>query len=136
MPEKLVVPESKDRDLEYFTTLEFKAEEAEKQLEHSPLFAEISPQMLQKPYTGCDLNQPIVPVSKEISYLLAVTGGGQGYAGNEKEGTLHLQRGVAKRVEKEEPVYDEQNKVTKIVATSYTEIRLNIVENSGKITQL
>lgn len=136
VPERLVIPESKDRDLEYFTTLEFHAEDAQEQLENSPLFSEITSRMFQKPYTGCDLNQPIVPVSKEISYLLAVTGGGQGYAGNEKEGTLHLQRGVAKRVEKEEPVYDEQNKVTKIVATSYTEIRLNIIENSGKITQL
>ena len=134
--ERLIVPESKDRELEYFTTLKFQAEEAAQQLKDSLLFSELTSRIFCKPYTGCELNRPIVPVSKEISYLLAVIGGGQGYAGSEKEGTLHLQRGFAKRVEKQDVVPGEKGEPSKMVVSYYTEIGLNIIEDSGEITQL
>lgn len=130
------VLESFDRDIELFTTRVFNAEEAQKNLEDSLLFSEIGTHLFQKPYAGCDLSRPIVPVSKEIGYLLAVTGGGQGFAGSVENRTLHLQRGVAKRVEKNDTKQDSEGKPSKIVASTYTEIHLNIIENSGKITEL
>lgn len=131
------VLESRDADMEYFTTVLFHPEEAAKHLENSSLFNNLGDSLFQKTYRGCDLNQPIVPVSKDIAYLLAVTGGGQGFAGDEEEGTLHLQRGVAKRVE-EDKVNIAENSVNpqSITSTSYTKIAMNIVENDGKITQL
>lgn len=133
---RLEIPESKDQALEYFTTIQFHAEEAAAQIGCSGLFKEIGTYLFQHAYTGCDLNHPIVPVSKEISYLLAVTGGGQGYAGSKEDRTLHLQRGVAKRVDQDSLVKDEEGNAKKVVTSSYTEIKLNIIENSGRILQL
>ncbi len=127
---------SKDSDIEYFTTMKFKPEAAIESLDTSPLYDYFGVNLFQKSYTGCDLNQPIVPVSKDIAYLLAVSGGGQGLAGDENEGTLHLQRGVARRVEEDSINYDEDDYAKSITSRSYTRIRLNIIQNDGKITQL
>ena len=134
--EKYVVPESKDSDIEYFTTKEFNAEAAYQSVSGTPLYGLLGRTIFQKKYSGCDLNSPIVPVSKDISYLLAVSGGGQGLAGNEDGGTLHLQRGVAKRVEEDTVNRDEKGRATGICARSFTKISLNIIQNDGTITQL
>lgn len=134
--ERFVVQESMDSQISYFTSLHFHAEDAVESIGKSALLDDIGTYIFQKPYTGCDLNQPIVPVSKEISYLLAVIGGGQGYAGSADDRTLHLQRGVANRVRDDKVETDQDGKPTKVVSSTYTKIKLNIVENSGKVTQL
>ena len=134
--EKHVVIDSWERDIDMFTTRIFDYEAAAERIGASPLWAEIGTKVFQRPYTGCNLTSPIVPVSSEIGYLLAVTGGGEGLSGNAEDRTLHLQRGVAKRVQSEDPVKNDDGKVQKLVQTTYTEIKLNIVENSGRITQL
>ena len=134
--EKYVVIDSRDRDIDMFTTRVFDHEAAAERIKGSSLWAEVSAKVFQRPYTGCELTSPIVPVSSEIGYLLAVTGGGEGLSGSAEDRTLHLQRGVAKRVQSEDPVKDDDGKARKIVQTTYTEIKLNIVENSGRITQL
>lgn len=130
------VKTSKDSSVEFFMSMAFDPQEAYPYLGQSELFSIIGEQIFQKPYTGFDLNQPIVPVSKDISYLLATTGGGQGFAGNESEGTLHLQRGVARREESEEIHTNAENDPSSMTVTSYTKIHLNIIENSGRITTL
>ncbi len=130
-----VIP-SKDQDIEYFTSMVFHPEEAFERLDSSPVYNLFSDEIFPRRYTGCNLNRPIVPVSKEISYLLAVSGGGQGLAGNEDEGTLHLQRGSARKDEEEDINYDEKNKPNKITVSSYTKIQLTIIQNDGTITQL
>ena len=135
--EKYVVAESKESDIAYFTTKIFQADKAIEYLSTSPLLMQMGNSIFQPIYRGCDLNQPIVPLSNDIAYLLAVSGGGQGYAGSERNGTLHLQRGVAKRQEEtklEEGEAEEDH--ARVVSTSYTQIHLNIVENDGTITQL
>ena len=134
--ERYQVLSTKDSDIEYFTTMKFRPEEAAESLHLSPLFDYVGEQTFQKKYSGCDLNQPIVPVSKDIAYLLAVSGGGQGLAGDEKEGTLHLQRGVARRVEEDEVNYSEAGNPSSVSVKSYTKIRLNIIQNDGCIKQL
>lgn len=134
--ERYEVMPSKDSDIELFTTMKFKPEEAKESLQTSPLFDYVGEQSFQKKYSGCDLNQPIVPVSKDIAYLLAVSGGGQGLAGNEEEGTLHLQRGVARRVEEDQINCNEEGDPASITAKSFTKIRLNIIQNNGSIKQL
>lgn len=136
MMEKYEIPASYDSNLEYFTTKEFRPEEAVKKLEKSALFGVIGDSLFQKNYRGCDLEKPIVPVSNDMAYLLAVIGGGQGFAGNEEEGTLHLQRGVARHEESESVEYDEQGNAKKIESKQYTKICLNIIENDGTITHL
>ena len=105
-------------------------------LKNSALFGAIGDSLFQKKYRGCDLEQPIVPVSNDMAYLLAVIGGGQGLAGSEAEGTLHLQRGVAKREESETVEYDDDGAAKRIEAKQYTKICLNIIENDGTITHL
>lgn len=127
---------TKDSDIEYFTTQKFKPEDVVDNLSLSPLFDVVGEQSFQKRYSGCDLSQPIVPVSKDIAYLLAVSGGGQGLAGNEAEGTLHLQRGVARRVEEDSVNCSEDGDPTSVSVKSYTKIRLNIIQNNGCIKQL
>jgi len=135
--EKYEVQPSKDADIEYFTRLVFDADEALERLMDSSLYGQMENDIFQQPYSGCDLSQPIVPVSKEISYLLAVSGGGQGLAGNEDDGTLHLQRGVARKVSEEEINYDEDMENPKsMTVMEYTKIKLNIIQNNGVITQL
>ena len=139
-PEKVesryeVLP-SRDLDIEYFTTMQFRPEEASENLQISPLYDFIGSSLFPKVYSGCDLNRPIVPVSKDIAYLLAVSGGGQGLAGNEDEGTLHLQRGVARRIEEDTVNRDDEGVAQTITSRSYTKIRLNIIQNNGRITQL
>ena len=73
-----------DSNLEYFTTKEFRAEEAAEYLKHSALYDTLEDTLFQKEYRGCDSERPIVPVSNDMAYLLAVIGGGQGYAGLRK----------------------------------------------------
>lgn len=136
LEERYRVIESHDADIEYFTTTVFHPEEASKQLTHSPLFDLVGDNLFQKPYTGCSLNRPILPVSKDIAYLLAVTGGGQGFAGNEEEGTLHLQRGVAKSALDSRVNLTEKGNAESITETKYTKIRMCVIENDGKITML
>lgn len=127
---------SKDSDIEFFTSMKFKPEAAKESMDTSPLYDYFGASLFQKAYTGCDLNQPIVPVSKDIAYLLAVSGGGQGLAGDEVEGTLHLQRGVARKIDEDTVNYDYDNHAKSITSRSYTKIRLNIIQNDGRITQL
>ena len=127
---------SKEADIEYFTTMKFKPEEACDGLKVSALYDHVGTSLFQKVYSGCDLNRPIVPVSKDIAYLLAVSGGGQGLAGDEEEGTLHLQRGVARMVEEDTVNTDEKGVAQSITTRSYTKIKLNIIQNNGKITQI
>lgn len=134
--ERYEVLPSKESDIEYFASMKFNPEEAVENLRSSSLYEIFSKDVFQKKYSGCDLSRPIVPVSKDISYLLAVSGGGQGLAGNEDEGTLHLQRGVARKAEEDSQNLTEDGKVISISSRSYTKIHLNIIENDGKITQL
>lgn len=134
--ERYEVLPSKDGEIEYFTTRNFDAEEAYQNISASSLYNSIGKGIFQKKFSGCDLSQPIVPVSKDISYLLAVSGGGQGLAGSEDDGTLHLQRGVAKKMEQDTVNTDEKGKAKSISAKSFTQISLNIIQNDGTITQL
>ena len=134
--ERYEVLPSYDSAIEYFTTKGFNADDALEKLNGSILYTHMSNNVFQRAYTGCDLNRPIIPVSKEISYLLAVTGGGQGLAGEEMEGTLHLQRGVVKKAEDEAVNYDDKGFAKSITATSFASIKLNIIQNNGVITSL
>ncbi len=129
------VLESRDEDIEYFTTKEFRPKDAAGRLACSPLFDMIGENMFQKPYRGCRLNNPILPVSKDIAYLLSVTGGGQGFAGKEGEGTLHLQRGVAMYTQEEQTNWSKEGEAESITETSYTKIQMCLIENDGKITR-
>lgn len=134
--ERYEILPSYEREIEYFTGIVFRPEDAKKNLDQSVLFTESARLLFQKKYSGCSLNTPIIPVSKDIAYLLAVSGGGQGFAGNEEEGTLHLQRGVVKRMNEDHLLKNELGEAVSVVTTSFAKTGLNIIENDGRITQL
>lgn len=95
---KIPVPPSSDEKLTYFTTREFDAENAGKRLMGSNLYLMIGKKGILPSYTATELGHPAIPLKKDLLYLCAISGGGQGLTGSEENRDLHLQRGVAKVV--------------------------------------
>ena len=134
--ERIKIGPSNEKNVKQFLTKEFDAERAVHLLLKSPLSGLIGERTKVKSYTVDNLNRPpILPCNGQL-YLLAVTGGGQGKVGNEESKDLHLQRGVAKVVSKNEIVTEEETGKMKEIVKSYTQISFNIVENDGTIRTL
>lgn len=133
--ERIAVPESSADDVEYFTSLKFDFQKAGEQLEGSPIY-DVVGKFRIKPYTATEIGQPPVPLKKDLLYLCAVSGGGQGLVGSEQDGDLHLQRGEAKIVKDMRAEADGDGKRPSLVEASRTKIVLNIIENDGTITSL
>lgn len=131
---KLSVVPSKAEDVEYFTTLIFNAAEAAKEIYRSPLLKKLSEYAVPQ-YSPMQIGNPPVPLKKDLLYLLAVSGGGQGLVGSEENQDLHLQRGVAKIVTQMEEREEEAGMFV-CEESSHTQICLNIIENDGTITCL
>ena len=85
-------------------------------------------------YTTGMIGQPPVPLKKDLLYLLAIAGGGQGIVGTDENRDVHLQRGVA-RVVKTSNISENGEKYVHL-EKSYTQITLNIIENDGSIKVL
>ena len=81
------------------------------------------------------LKSPPVPPKKDLLYLTAIAGGGQGLCGSEEERNLHLQRGVVKIVKEEEATTNEKGDKV-IVERTKAAISLTVIENDGVITLL
>lgn len=134
-PEKKIkVSASKVENVEYFTTLTFNVEEAGKHISNSPLYDMFATKMFIPSFVATELGHPPMPLKKDLLYLTATAGGGQGLVGSEETNDLHLQRGVAKVVTSTET--REENSVTTLVDKSFTRISLNVIENDGHITTL
>lgn len=133
--EKIPVPESDPDAVEYFTTLKFDAEKAAENLSGSPVY-DLIEKFRMKPYSATEIGHPPVPLKKDLLYLCAVSGGGQGVVGSEADGDLHLQRGEAKIVKDTRIECGTNGKSNKMIETSRTKIVLNIIENDGTITSL
>lgn len=92
-------------------------------------------------YKANQLGSPPMPLKKDHMYLLSVSGYGQGYAGSEECGTLHLQRGTAQvvshlSVKGGDSLEDDDNGKVTLIETSTTEISLTVIESNGNITEL
>lgn len=132
--DKIVVPDGYTDAVKMFTTAEFHPEEYLKYLGGSSVINKIAAQVSTiEPY-GRDECHPPIKLKKNHLYLLAVSGEGQGLVGDEDEGTLHLQRGSARRVSKSS-VKKEGDKNIEVVTTS-TQITMKVVESDGTITLL
>ena len=130
----MAVP-SKESNIEYFTTLAFDKKEAAMHLNESPLFDKVGSFFMPE-YQSVEIGRPPIPLKKDLLYLLSVSGGGQGLVGNEKEGDLHLQRGVAKIVKKSTEEVDEETGNVTVSESTYTQTQLNIIQADGTITTL
>ncbi len=132
--QKLIVPPSKESSIEYFTTLLFDKKAAASKLKYSALYPLMTERIFVPSYCATELGQPPIPLKKDLLYLCAISGGGQGLVGSEENRDLHLQRGVAKVVKEIEE--REVNGQPEIVEKSFTKICLNVIENDGLITTL
>lgn len=129
--ELIFVPEASSKDIQYFTTSKFDYERAGAALHlTSPLYKEQGKRIKESEYRQVGLNNPPVKLKKDLLYMCAISGGGQGYCGSEEAGDLHLQRGVVKRVKEDEVVTDEDGK-SKIVEHTRAAVSMTILENDG-----
>lgn len=128
------VPESDLNSMQIFTYQQFQPQMFLDGLLNSPL-RKVTRENIQQKKFGVDEKHPPITLKKNLLYLLAVSGEGQGIVGNEDEGTLHMQRGVAKRIETTKLEKNETDSEREIVTTS-TQIVMSIVESDGTITRL
>lgn len=133
--EKVTVPTSEEDKIVYFTTLVFDQKAAAEELKKSSLYNVVAERGFIKPYSATELGHPAVPLKKDLLYLCAIAGGGQGLTGSAANHDLHLQRGVAKVVVTSE-VVDDGRGGKALVESSSTKICLTVIENDGSITVL
>jgi len=133
LPEEILisVPDSPAKDIKYFTTSRFDYGRAGAALNlSSPLYKEQGRRFKEAEFRQVGLNNPPVKLKKDLLYLCAISGGGQGYCGSEEEGDLHLQRGVVKTVKQDE-VRKQEDGSTVIVEHSRSAVSMTILENDG-----
>lgn len=129
--EPILVQPSKLSDVKEFTTRFFDyAKAGEALTSSSPLYKEQSRRLSEGFYRQSVLNRPPVPLKKDLLYLCAISGGGQGYCGSEEEGNLHLQRGVVKTIKEDELVTNEKGESI-IVEHTRSAISMTVLENDG-----
>lgn len=90
----------------------------------------------QPEFSDGELKRPPIPLKKDLLYLLATSGAGQGLAGSVENQDLHLQRGVAEIVEDSFTDETEDSDATTLTVTSRTAISMHIVQNDGTIKTL
>lgn len=122
------VPISAD-NIDYFTTKEFNADAFREALLSSSLMSMVGKACI-KPYTAVDAGNPPIPLSNETSHLVAVCGVGSGFAGNEEDGNLHLQRGLVE-VKEVETVKENDNGDKSIVEVTRSSVtKMNIIDSN------
>lgn len=105
-------------------------------LNQSPLYKAVFPNLFIEPFTAIDIGNPPLPLKKDLAYLCAISGGGQGLVGSEETHDIHLQRGSAKVIEESEINTNEEGESVSETVETRTQISLRIIENNGKITVL
>lgn len=133
---KYEVEESLESDIELFMETRFRPEEAFMALNQSPLYKAVFPNLFIEPFTAMDIGSPPLPLKKDLAYLCAISGGGQGVVGSEETHDIHLQRGSAKVIEESEINSDDEGKSVSETVETRTQISLRIIENDGRITIL
>jgi hypothetical protein len=134
---KIPVPPSDDERIQYFTTLQFNADEAMEHLNLTNLYDVVGKKCFPKEYQALSLGNPPVPLSKDNSYLMAMCGAGQGFAGSVEDKDLHLQRGVVKVIEEHQiNCLNGESEKQELVETTHSKMVLVTLENSGRITIL
>ena len=133
--EKIIVKPSNAEQIEYFSEKDFSVDKAKKYLSRTPLYKVLAEKAEQKSYTSSELSSPPIKLKRDLMYLLAVSGGGQGLAGSEEHGDLHLQRGTVKVVETTGVEKRENSESFQERVKTSSSICMAIIENSGKITR-
>lgn len=133
--ERIPVPKSSESGIGEFMSRIFHAQEAANFVKSSSLQILAHEKIRIGEYVIDNLGRPPILPSEGQMYLLAVSGAGQGLVGNEKDGDLHLQRGVSKIVTRSGYVQDENGKMKEEII-SFPQISFNLVESDGRIRTL
>ena len=121
------VPESYEKEILYFTTLEFDTKSARTSLEKNILYNEMEHMITVPSYKATELGRPAIPLPKDLLYLCAVSGGGQGLVGSIENNDFHLQRGVVKII-KDNVVQKGEKGGTVLLETSKSKVSINLIE--------
>lgn len=129
---KIPILPSHEEKIEYFTALEFNPARAAEFLDESPLYKRMADNIFVSQYSAMALGSPPVPLKKDLLYLIAISGGGQGLVGSLENNDLHLQRGVVKNI----TTTDVSEDGKEIIEKTSAKISLNIIQNDGTIVVL
>lgn len=140
--DKFLIPEC-TVPVTQFTTVQFDYKSAAKAVRNDKLYDLLGERLSIGKYASSEnLTPPIVP-KKDILYLCATAGAGQGLCGSEEKQNLHLQRGVVKKgeissyVSLEQGSDTAQKKATSYVdVVTYADVSVTIIENNGDITTI
>lgn len=132
---RIKVMPSYEKDIEYFTTLAFDSKAAGEELINSTLYSIVIGKAFVPPFNATKLGRPPVPLKKDLLYLCAISGGGQGLVGSEESTDLHLQRGSVKTVVDREVVTNGDGS-SELIETTRARVCLNVIQNDGTITVL
>lgn len=135
-PKINIIP-SKEQDITYFSSKEFKSDEAlDFLLSQSAVYKEIVTSTKHKDVLLKEIGQPPVELSPSHMYLLAVCGYTSSFKmGSEENKDIHLQRGKVDNIEKASYETKENGSVIKTVRSS-AHTKLTIIENDGDIKVL
>lgn len=133
---KYVVEGSLEADVEIFMETVFRPEQNFQALRQSSLYESIRNNIIIEPYSAVNIGRPPLPLKKDLTYLCAISGGGQGIVGSEEEQDMHLQRGSVKVIEESNYNENDDGKTSSETVRTRTQISLCIIENDGSITML
>lgn len=125
------VPLSFDKGVELFTTQEFQPQKCMKYVAFDGIADSLRKSIFLGEYEALRVGRPPMPLKKDLLYLCSVAGAGEGIAGTEEAGDVHLQRGVVRKTEVVTEEIDEKTGTgVERVVTSY-QISLNFIDNFG-----
>ena len=134
--ERFVVRTSRESEIVTFEAAQYNPYGSAEYLESSPLFrsSKVTNSIFMEPYSNSERLKPIMPMSKDMCYICAVQGEGEGVTGSVRNKDLHLQRGVVRTVHKFDVAGEKNSKY--VVERISSQMSQFVVENSGKVTEL
>lgn len=133
--EKFVVKESYEKDIVYFTKKLFNPGDFMQHIQKSVLFtsARVTNDIFIPHYSADRELKPLLPLTKDMSYICAVQGKGEGLCGSAGNKDLHLQRGSVKVSRKMSVEGEEGRKY--VCEKIRSQVRQTVIENNGRVTQ-
>lgn len=126
-----IVPETYDKNVEIFSTIEFHPEKCSEFVANDSIDKALYKKMFLDEYRTLQIGHPPMPLKRDLLYLCAVAGAGEGIAGSEEDGDIHLQRGVVRKVENVIEDYDEEAGQYLQHVIQSNQISLNYIDNFG-----
>ncbi|MDE6912744.1 MAG: hypothetical protein K2P35_03505 [Lachnospiraceae bacterium] len=133
--EKFVVKKSFESDIVYFTKKVFNPGDFMQHIHKSVLFtsARVTNDIFIPHYSADRELRPLLPLTKDMSYICAVQGQGEGLCGSAEHKDLHLQRGSVKVGRKMSLEGEEGRKY--VCEKIRSRVRQTVIENNGRVTQ-